>query len=150
MLTLGGAAITPAWRGRVAAAVSRTRALFRDGLPLCDAVRGRLRYELRATWLGGTRILDRLEAVHFDVAEPSADHRSRPTIAVARVAHARVVESIRGAAATSMSRDTSFYYSFLVLPPRKRKRDRRRLGFLPRGGRCGRRSGAGAANGPAG
>jgi hypothetical protein len=32
-------------------------------------VRGRLRYELRATWLGGTRILQKLEAANF---EPSA------------------------------------------------------------------------------
>jgi phytoene synthase len=32
-----------------------------------DGVRGRLKWELRATWLGGMRILDRLEAVEFDV-----------------------------------------------------------------------------------
>ena len=56
-----GRTMTPAWRGAVAAAVARTRALFDDGRPLCDAVRGRLKYELRATWLGGMRILDRLE-----------------------------------------------------------------------------------------
>ena len=36
--------------------------MFDAGRPLCDAVHGRLRYELRATWLGGVRILDRLEA----------------------------------------------------------------------------------------
>jgi hypothetical protein len=30
-------------------------------------VNGRLRYELRATWLGGTRILDKLEAADFDM-----------------------------------------------------------------------------------
>lgn len=35
----------------------RTQALFEQGRPVCDAVRGRLRYELRATWLGGTTIL---------------------------------------------------------------------------------------------
>jgi hydroxysqualene synthase len=40
----------------------RTRALFDQGRPLCDAVTGRLRYELRITWLCGVRILDRLEA----------------------------------------------------------------------------------------
>ena len=33
---------------------------------------GRLRYELRATWLGGMRILERLERVEFDVVQPSA------------------------------------------------------------------------------
>ena len=45
----------------LAAAVARTRALFDAGRPAVRrAVDGRLRYELRATWLGGTRILDRL------------------------------------------------------------------------------------------
>jgi phytoene/squalene synthetase len=45
----------------LAAAIRRTRELFDAGRPVCDAVRGRLRYELRATWLGGVRILDRVE-----------------------------------------------------------------------------------------
>jgi squalene synthase HpnC len=49
------------WRQPLQAAARRTRALFDAGRPLCDAVRGRLRYELRATWLGGVRILDQLE-----------------------------------------------------------------------------------------
>jgi squalene synthase HpnC len=62
------------WRDAIASAVTRTRALFRDGLPLCDRLRGRLRYEIRMTWLGGTRILDRIEAVNYDVL------RHRPTI----------------------------------------------------------------------
>jgi phytoene synthase len=66
--------ITPEWRHAVAAAVVRTRALFNDGLPLCDRLRGRLRYEIRVTWLGGTRILDRLEDMGFDVLS------HRPTI----------------------------------------------------------------------
>jgi hypothetical protein len=44
---------------------------------VCDGVRGRLRYELRATWLGGTRILDHLERSGFDVI-----HR-RPTLGAA-------------------------------------------------------------------
>jgi squalene synthase HpnC len=63
---LSGSAMPPAWSSAVAAAVVRTRALFREGRPLCDAVRGRLGYELRATWLGGTRILDRLESSGYD------------------------------------------------------------------------------------
>jgi squalene synthase HpnC len=64
---LAGKAMTPAWSRAVAAAVRRTRALFDEGHPLCDAVRGRLGYELRATWLGGTRILDRLERAEYDM-----------------------------------------------------------------------------------
>ncbi len=74
---LAGSMMTPAWTRSVAAAVSRTRALFDEGLPLCDAVRGRLKYELRATWLGGTRILDRLERSEYDMI-----HR-RPSLGLA-------------------------------------------------------------------
>jgi hypothetical protein len=36
---------------------ARTQRLFAEGRPVCDAVQGRLRYELRATWLGGTEVL---------------------------------------------------------------------------------------------
>jgi phytoene/squalene synthetase len=49
-------------RAALHAAVQRTRQLFSAGRPLCDHVSGRLRFELRATWLGGMRILDRVEA----------------------------------------------------------------------------------------
>jgi squalene synthase HpnC len=68
--------ITPEWRNAVAAAVGRTRALFNAGLPLCDRLGGRLRYEIRMTWLAGTRILDRLDAIGCDVMS------HRPTIGV--------------------------------------------------------------------
>jgi hypothetical protein len=34
---------------------------------VCDALEGRLRYELRLTWLGGVRVLRRLERARFDV-----------------------------------------------------------------------------------
>jgi hydroxysqualene synthase len=64
---LAGSVLTPAWIRAAASAVRRTRTLMDDGRPLCDAVRGRLGYELRATWLGGTRILDRLEAAGYDM-----------------------------------------------------------------------------------
>ncbi len=55
------------WRRAVAAAVARTDELFAAGRPLCDALGGRLRWELRATWLGGTRILHAIERADFDV-----------------------------------------------------------------------------------
>ena len=66
---------TPAWRAALADAAVKTRALFAAGRPVCDGVRGRLRYELRATWLGGTTILDKLEAADYDVFA----HRPRLT-----------------------------------------------------------------------
>jgi phytoene synthase len=59
--------ITPAWRAALTRCAARTRTLFQQGRPVCDAVHGRLRYELRLTWLGAVRVLDRLEATGFDV-----------------------------------------------------------------------------------
>lgn len=55
------------WRTSLAAASARTRQLFAEGRHLCDEVSGRLRFELRATWLGGVRVLDILEASEYDV-----------------------------------------------------------------------------------
>jgi phytoene synthase len=59
--------ITPEWQAALGVLAERTRALFDAGRPVCDAVRGRLRWELRLTWLGATLILTRLEAERFDV-----------------------------------------------------------------------------------
>jgi hydroxysqualene synthase len=59
--------LTPEWRAALEDVTRRTRMLFAEGRAVCEAVSGRLRYELRATWLGGMRILDKLEAVDFDV-----------------------------------------------------------------------------------
>jgi len=67
----------------LADAVDRTRRLFEAGRPLCDAVSGRLRYELRAVWLGGTRILDRLRAADYDpwARRPTLTARDAPSLA---------------------------------------------------------------------
>ena len=67
--------VTPAWRNVLSDVAARTRALFDEGRSVCDGVEGRLRYELRFTWLGGRRILDRLERAGFDV------FTSRPALA---------------------------------------------------------------------
>lgn len=55
----------------LAEACRRTRVLFHAGRGIAGRVRGRLAWELRATWLGGVRILDRLEAAGFDGARPA-------------------------------------------------------------------------------
>ena len=52
---------TATWQAAVGAAIARTRELFGRGRPLCDAVSGRLRWELRMTWLGGSRTLDKVQ-----------------------------------------------------------------------------------------
>jgi hydroxysqualene synthase len=59
--------MTPAWRRVLRGAGARTAALFDQGRVVCDGVGGRLRLELRFTWLGGRRILSRLERAQFDV-----------------------------------------------------------------------------------
>jgi squalene synthase HpnC len=69
--------LTPEWRRVLAAAALRTAALFEDGRAVCDEVSGRLGLELRVTWLGGRRILSRLEQAEFDV------FRRRPTLGAA-------------------------------------------------------------------
>jgi hydroxysqualene synthase len=58
---LAAGRLTPAWAAAIDQAVAFTRALFERGRLVCDGVHGRLRLELRATWLGGVRILDRVE-----------------------------------------------------------------------------------------
>jgi phytoene synthase len=54
--------------------VERTRRLFDEGRPLPGSVGGRLALELRCVWLGGNRILDKIERADFDI------FRRRPTI----------------------------------------------------------------------
>lgn len=64
---LEGRRMTSEWQQVMAEMTRRTRHLFAAGRPVCDGVKGRLRWELRLTWLGATRILDRLEAGNYDV-----------------------------------------------------------------------------------
>ena len=63
---LGGAQLSPEWRAVVAEMVARTRRMFEAGRYVCDAVEGRLKLELRLTWLGGHRVLDRIEWKGYD------------------------------------------------------------------------------------
>lgn len=57
--------------------IQRTRQLFQRGRPLCDLVEGRLSLELRAVWLGGMRILEKIERSRYHV------FRARPAITLA-------------------------------------------------------------------
>ncbi|HEV3057324.1 MAG TPA: squalene synthase HpnC [Vicinamibacterales bacterium] len=55
-------AVGAAWVGAMTECVRVTSGLFQHGRAVCDGVAGRLRYELRLTWLGGRRILERVGA----------------------------------------------------------------------------------------
>ena len=53
--------ISPAWNRVLARAGQVTREMFEQGRDVCDGVAGRLRMQLRFTWLGGARILERVD-----------------------------------------------------------------------------------------
>ncbi len=54
--------------------VERTRGIFEDGKPLLSNVGREFRKELRFIYLGGTKILDKIEALDFDT------RRNRPAL----------------------------------------------------------------------
>ncbi|MBI5197578.1 MAG: squalene synthase HpnC [Nitrospirae bacterium] len=64
----------PSFRALLTHEVEQTRRLLEQGRPLCDAVGKDLRMELRLVWLGGMRILERIEENDYDV------FRRRPQI----------------------------------------------------------------------
>jgi squalene synthase HpnC len=64
---LNAGKVTDRFKALMGELLSRTRALFARGRPLCDRVGRDLRFEMRLTWLGGSGILDAIEAVGFDV-----------------------------------------------------------------------------------
>jgi hydroxysqualene synthase len=55
------------WRSLAALEAGRTRELFERGRGLPEKVAPELRRQLRLTWLGGTTILERIEAADYDV-----------------------------------------------------------------------------------
>jgi squalene synthase HpnC len=71
---LNAGRVTEGFTALMREVVARTRALFAQGRPLCDRVGRELRFEMRLTWLGGATILDRLEAVSYDVFRRRPHH----------------------------------------------------------------------------
>ena len=88
------------------------------GRAVCDGVNGRLRCELRFTWLGGRRILERARGASGSTLlhrRPALGAADMPLlVAGARLAPAKAIAQL-------MARNTNFYYSFLVLPAEKRR-----------------------------
>ena len=65
---------TPAFKDLMCYQVDRTRQLFGEGRPLLNEVGRDLRLELRLTWKGGSRILQKIEEAEYDVLS------QRPTL----------------------------------------------------------------------
>jgi len=68
------------FRKLIAFQVDRTQGIFDRGAPLTKKLRGLLRLEIRLTWLGGTTILRKIEALKYD----TLNHR--PTVGKADMA----------------------------------------------------------------
>jgi phytoene/squalene synthetase len=60
-MDLNGPFLNESWMAAMRQCMDQTRAQFEAGRAVCDGVAGRLRYELRFTWLGGMRILEQIE-----------------------------------------------------------------------------------------
>jgi squalene synthase HpnC len=75
--------MTTAWADALGRCIARTRTWFEQGRFVCDAVGGRLRLELRFTWLGGSRILDRCDARRSTLlaVRPTLGVRDLPALA---------------------------------------------------------------------
>jgi hydroxysqualene synthase len=76
------APLSGAWTAALARCVDVTSTQFAHGRGVCDGVRGRLRYELRLTWLGGMRILAKVDRGRRDLLDyrPTLGRRDVPAI----------------------------------------------------------------------
>jgi squalene synthase HpnC len=74
--------LTHEWVDALRACIARTRPCFEAGRRVCDGVRGRLKLELRLTWLGGRRILERVDqqCVHLLSERPTLGARDLPVL----------------------------------------------------------------------
>jgi hydroxysqualene synthase len=64
---LRAARVDERWRRLLAFELARTREMFARGRSLVELVTPSLRLQLRLTWLGGMRILDKIEEAEYDV-----------------------------------------------------------------------------------
>lgn len=83
-----GAPIDARWRAALGHEVARTRTMLHAGAPLALALPGRIGWELRFVVQGGLRILDRIEAVDYDVFRhrPTLRRADAPAMAVRAIA----------------------------------------------------------------
>jgi squalene synthase HpnC len=67
LASTGAAALGDGWTRALGQCVVVTEERFLAGRAVCDGVRGRLRHELRFTWLGGRRVLERVDAARREL-----------------------------------------------------------------------------------
>jgi squalene synthase HpnC len=74
-----GRPVPAAWARALAECVAVTRQQFTEGRAVCDGLTGRLRYELRLTWLGGWCMLERVDRLRPELM------RVRPVLGIGDV-----------------------------------------------------------------
>jgi hydroxysqualene synthase len=79
---LAAGRMTPAWAAAIDRCAAVTAERFDAGRAVCDRVRGRLRLELRFTWLGGVRTLERVKRRRGDLLHhrPTLGGRDLPAL----------------------------------------------------------------------
>ena len=79
---LAAGTLTREWKTVMSTVIQRTQELFERGRDVCDGVRGRLKWELRLTWLGGSRVLARVAAArqHSLVVRPTLNASDVPAL----------------------------------------------------------------------
>jgi squalene synthase HpnC len=79
---LASGRMSDAWIEAIGRAVAFTRGMFDGGRDVCDRVAGRLGVELRLTWLGGARVLDRVDRTrrHLLTCRPTLGARDVPAL----------------------------------------------------------------------
>jgi len=80
---LGTGSLPSSWVDAIRECVRVTADLFQQGRFVCDRASGRLRYELRATWAGGRRVLERVERLgsRLLVSRPALRASDAPILA---------------------------------------------------------------------
>jgi hydroxysqualene synthase len=91
---LAAGRVTPGFKECMRFEVARARALLERGRPIADRVGRDLGFELNLIWLGGSILLDKIEAVGYDV------FRRRPSLTGA--------DKVRMAASSALRRWPSF------------------------------------------
>ena len=81
---LAGQSQSPGWCELMRFQVARTRGLLLEGAPLALDIPGRTGWELRLVVCGGLRILERLDAVQYDVFRPRPTLGRRDWLALGR------------------------------------------------------------------
>ena len=121
-------------RALMAFQINRTRALFAEGLPLIESMKGPLGREIRAIFRGGAAALESVERADYDVLKgsPRLNRRDKAACVLAAFFPAGFLgRRVDGDAAARgdwnycrwfvRSSRSSFYVAFLSLPPARRR-----------------------------